>query len=202
MMIAIAPSSGFWLFLFVQSAKTYSLCIRYILQSQSISRSYLAPSQLLAFVLKVAATISGTRQGAARAQLSEFLCEVSSTQNISMLLMPIFRAGAYATPGDCQTLIYAPTEGNGYANLTTEYYKGITDVENYGQCCGLCDYESQCVGWSRVAGMEQDSEEKNCSCRHLDTVSSNTHRLPMNCYPNSKHLKLCLLSTVKVAFLH
>lgn len=64
-------------------------------------------------------------------------------------------AGAYSGDGSgCETLIYSPQDGNGYANLTTQYYMGITDVETFAQCCGLCSYEKDCVGWSRIAGAD------------------------------------------------
>ena len=42
--------------------------------------------------------------------------------------------------------------GYGYANLTSVYYRGITDVDNYEQCCSLCANDQQCLGWTRVAG--------------------------------------------------
>jgi len=54
--------------------------------------------------------------------------------------------------GQCNTLQYAPEQGPGYANLTTQYYMGVRNVQNYQQCCAICSNDPNCAAWTRVAG--------------------------------------------------
>ena len=61
-------------------------------------------------------------------------------------------ADAWTGGGNCSTLIYSPMQGDGYANLSSNYYKIYTQVTNYEQCCGLCYNDPICHGWVRVAG--------------------------------------------------
>lgn len=40
----------------------------------------------------------------------------------------------------------------GYANLSTVHYLAVKNTANKGACCSLCQRDSRCVAWTRVAG--------------------------------------------------
>ena len=40
----------------------------------------------------------------------------------------------------------------GYANLSTPHYLAVKNTANKGACCSLCQRDSRCVAWTRVAG--------------------------------------------------
>ena len=40
----------------------------------------------------------------------------------------------------------------GYANLCSVHYLAVKNTANKGACCSLCQKDSRCVAWTRVAG--------------------------------------------------
>ncbi|KAK9916123.1 hypothetical protein WJX75_008927 [Coccomyxa subellipsoidea] len=44
----------------------------------------------------------------------------------------------------------------GYANLSTPHYLAVKNTANKGACCSLCQRDSRCVAWTRVAAARDD----------------------------------------------
>ncbi|BDA44429.1 hypothetical protein COCOBI_05-6130 [Coccomyxa sp. Obi] len=44
----------------------------------------------------------------------------------------------------------------GYTNLSTPHYLAVKNTANKGACCSLCQRDSRCVAWTRVAGARDD----------------------------------------------
>ena len=63
--------------------------------------------------------------------------------------------------GRCYMLAY----NQGYAILSSVHYLAVKNTANKGACCSLCQRDSRCVAWTRVAG------ESRCLPRMLCTSS-------------------------------
>lgn len=77
----------------------------------------------------------------------------------------------------------------GYANLSTTHYLAVKNTANKGACCSLCQRDSRCVAWTRVAGDSPHASSDACMCHVLPCAAfwtAHQHSSPSSPGPTLK----------------